>query len=187
MRRALVSLFVIFMACMGVTAAQETAGSEACEFAIRGSEGDPVIAGPEEVVSIARVLRQPDSPIVVRSVDFEGTFLWVGDGEYSWEPRAKVLLRNQSDRVVENFEVFVFLMDEGGGGGVTKQLRGVQPEGLRPQAEVEMVLRAGRGHGGSKANGVHLMVGVEWVQLKACRYSPSMRMPSELGVVFPGR
>lgn len=58
----------------------------ACEFAIvHQVPGAAALRGPEEIVTRVRLLRQPDSPIVITAADFTEMRLDVAFGRYNWE------------------------------------------------------------------------------------------------------
>lgn len=187
MKKTLASLTVLMLSCSLLAAAQEADLGDSCSFTVQPSNIEPLLAGPDEVLSILHVIQQPDSPIQITSVNCEGTSLWMSNGAYSWEPQCEVGVRNKSDSQVKNFETVVFLVDDGGSMGFSMELARYHTVGLAPNQEFKLAGKTGRGHGGARNNRVRMVVGVDWVQMDACRYYPSMRLPAKVGLALPWR
>ncbi|MFQ5777440.1 MAG: hypothetical protein ACE5IP_05485 [Terriglobia bacterium] len=117
MKTALSFLSLLLLASALLLAGDKPDDAETCEFTLSGEPTQPTITGPDDIVPRVRILAQPDSPIELLAVDFEGTFLWLRNDEFTWEPRCKIKIRNRSDQLVEDFSVSVHLHSSGGGVG----------------------------------------------------------------------
>src|SRR5437879_9163196 len=74
-------------------------GSESCKFSVLGELTKTAVTGPEDVVRLVRVIEQPDSPVEVVAIDFEGTWVAVHNERYSYGERCKYRIRNRSSRL----------------------------------------------------------------------------------------
>ena len=139
----------------------------------------PSVSGPEEVVALAYVVDQPDSPIKIVSADFKNSFVSVANERFTEQLDCTLRVRNQSDRAVRSFSTITGVTQgdgrpfAGSGFGVTSDL----PLGrsLMPGAELEVKGCGGRGDGGAPNNRVRLLVAIESVSLDGCLYVPSRR------------
>ena len=68
-----------------------------------------MIVGPDEVTSRLHMIRQPDSPVEITSVDFTGMQLLIledGPGRnYTVRRNAVFEVKNRSDQVIDGIEV----------------------------------------------------------------------------------
>lgn len=184
-KRLVALLSVAFLGGSVWSAGGQPAEPTTCEFSLQGEPAEPAITGPDNIVPLVYVVPQPDSPIELVSIDFEGSYLWVRDEEFTWEPRCKVRVRNGSDQPVEDFQVSVHLLDAGGGvGGWAGPDKASLPNlGAGQEAELEGC--GGKGFGGASNDYFRIVVAIDWIELPGCRYIPSMRYPSDLGVSRP--
>lgn len=183
--KALLFLLSTLVVAGGLLLAGEEPAEEthACQFALSGEPAEPTITGPDNVVPLVHIIDQPDSPVEIVAIDFEGTRLSIYNEQFSWEPRCKLKIRNRSDRHVEDFHVLIHLHHAGGGVGTGGNLSGRNLIDLAPGQETEF-LRVCGGHGGGPApsNHVRILVGFDRVDLRGCHYRPSMRLPHQLRV-----
>ena len=162
-------------------------GSESCKFSVLGELTKTAVTGPEDVVRLVRVIEQPDSPVEVVAIDFEGTWVAVHNERYSYGERCKYRIRNRSSRLVTGGEVFVIVGPHawaGGGGPPFPSQWG----NLAPGQEAELGGGGGGGSGGTggaPSNRVIITVGVAWVDFGDCVYYPSRRIPRELDAARP--
>lgn len=64
----------ISLAAFGASLATPQQKTDACKFNVSESATKPTITGPEDLVAIAHVIDQPDSPIEILSADFKSRF-----------------------------------------------------------------------------------------------------------------
>lgn len=155
----------------GEQPAQET---EACQFALSGEPAEPTITGPDNVVPLVHIIAQPDSPIEIVSIDFQGTFLSIVAGNYTWEPRCKATILNRSDQSLYQVDVAVRVRHPNGGIGGGLGMRNMN---LAPGQETEITGCGGRGWGHTANNQVRILVNIERVDFESCRYYPSVSLP----------
>jgi hypothetical protein len=150
-----------------------------CDFALSGTRVEPSITGPEEIVAIAHVVDQPDSPVEIVSADFQGSFVSISNGQYADQLDCSIKVRNRSDRAIRSFGMTIGLAP--GGIGIVA-LNGLEsssnlPNGrsLMPGEELEIKSCGTRGNGGAPNNRVRLHVAIEAVSFDGCYYVPSRR------------
>ena len=67
-----VSCCGLLLLMVGFAFAQQLKGDrDACGFAVQGEPAQPVIAGPDDIVPLAYVVGQPDSPVEIVAVDLQ--------------------------------------------------------------------------------------------------------------------
>lgn len=159
-------------------ARQEQHGSEPCGFAVQGEPAHPTVTGPEDILPLAYVIEQPDSPIEVVSVDLTGMWLSVANEQHTERNCATYKVRNRSDRPVQAFDVQLSVSVFSGGGGFGAH----RSSPLAPGQAVEIKSCGGGGRGGAPGNHVRLLVSVQSVDFGDCFYRPSVRIPRSLGV-----
>ena len=168
---------LILTGCLGM-AQQQPDNSGACKFNVRGDPVYATMTGPEDIVKLAHVVEQPDSPIEIVSVDLEGMWLSVSREQHAERDCAQYKVRNRSDRTVEHFDVELMVGGTGGAGGAGAN--SLTP--LAPGQTVEIRACGGGGHGGAPGNHVRVLVSVHLVDFGGCLYRPSLRIPRTLGV-----
>src|SRR5262249_10214775 len=103
------SVFFILFGSSFNTAQDQDLNQKACGFAVQSQPVRASITGPDEIVSLAYVVEQPDSPIEVVSVDLQGTSLSVSEQEhttqYTVQSCANYKIHNRSDREVKAFDL----------------------------------------------------------------------------------
>lgn len=162
------------------TATQTATPPDACEFAIvHQVPGAAALRGPEEIVTRVRLLRQPDSPIVIASADFTEMRLDVAPGRYNWEGPHTIEILNVSDRPVHDIHFGAFIRWAGTSGGSdhgTGMWR--YQQALAPGQRVT-VARKGGGEIGTSPRGddVTVDVGVTSVRIGQCQLRPSLTLP----------
>jgi len=150
---------------------------EACAFTVAADGRAPEIVGPPEIVARARVVAQPDSPLVIRRVDLSDFVLLIGGSGVDYEGFYTMDVQNVSNRVIEDIRAGMSLWDEHRGATSGPRLKA-------PLAPGETVrLRTGGGRGGSVHPGesredtVRLLFVVESVQLPGCFLKPAQAIP----------
>jgi hypothetical protein len=177
--------FLVFLALVpqGLLPVQQSDDTDACKFRLADSKVEPPhVTGPENLIPLVHVMKQPDSPLEIRSVDFTNTlFSLQSDMKYVWHPQYKVTVRNRGDRTIRSVEVFVGVRDARGGvgGGIRKTIL------LAPGQEAEISGNRVRGSGGAEGGQVAILVGVEWVDIGGCWYRPSVSVPRSWQVARP--
>jgi hypothetical protein len=167
MRHVVAGMVVaVLSASVGTVAQEQTAD---CQFKLRQVKDAAKPIGPEEVVSRARILPQPDSPIVITKADFSGSQLNVVPGSFQWRPAVTLELLNVSDQPVSDVRTWVMLRSH--------DLSGVGDGGrwqptLAPGARAQVVVRGGKGKGGFQGD-VFVDVLIEAVTFEGCVYRPS--------------
>lgn len=183
---ALLFLGILVFAAIGL-AEQSPEDCTACQFSLSLNEPvKPVVTGPEDIVKRVFILPQPDSPVEVTAIDFEGTIISFSYGRLSKKFCHKIKLRNRTDRLIRQAEVtipIVFVQQSSGGSasGSGARLSTAAPEGLPPGQEVEVVTcRRGFGTGSAPHDNFRLAVMVDWVEFAGCRYYPAVHIPRQL-------
>jgi hypothetical protein len=168
MRHVLAGMVVaVLSASVGTVAQGQTAD---CQFNLQRTNDAAKPTGPEEVVSRARILPQPDSPVVITKADFSGSQLHVVPGSFQWQANVTLELLNVSDKPVSNVRTWVLVRSQ--------DLSGVgdgerwQPT-LEPGARARVVVRGGKGQGGFRGDDVSVDVLIEAVTFEGCVYRPS--------------
>jgi hypothetical protein len=173
MRHLWAGMVVAVLSASVGTVAQGQAAD--CQFKLQRANAASKPTGPEEVVSRARILPQPDSPIVITKADFSGSRLDVVPGSFQWQPNFTLELLNVSDKPVSNVRTSVQVRSQ--------DLSGVGDGGrweptLEPGARARVVVRGGRGHGGFRGDDVSVDILIEAVTLEGCVYRPSQAIPT---------
>jgi hypothetical protein len=174
---ALLSL-LIFTVSFGAPQQKQHA-NESCGFAIQGEPTQPTVTGPDDLLPLVYVVEQPDSPIEVASVDLQGMWLSVANGQHTEKDCAKYRIRNRSDQAVQDFSIMLRLSTIGGAGGGSGTLSSAP---LPPGKSVDVESCGVRGSGGATDNYVRLLVYVDSAVLGDCFYKPSLRIPRSLKV-----
>lgn len=140
-----------------------------CHFAVSRQSQPPEIHGPEEIVSRARVLIQPDSPVALLSVDLSPMTLTVGGAWFERSGGYSALIKNVSDRVLTQVAIFVRI--RGKNGHIGSGAHWNTP--LQPGETTRLVARTGRGNGTAPDGEVEVVTYVDSVETSGCVYKPS--------------
>jgi hypothetical protein len=149
-----------------------TTGS--CHFAVSRQSQPPEVKGPEEIVSRARVLIQPDSPVALLSVDLSPMTLTVGSAWFERSGGYSALIKNVSDRVLTQVVIFVRIRGKNGHIGSGAQWK----TPLHPGETVRIVAHAGGGDGTAPDGEVEVVTYVDSVETSGCVYKPSQSWPA---------
>jgi hypothetical protein len=179
MKPSIVGAAIVLLLALGAALSGQQKIESGCDFTLSGARVAPSVSGAEEVVTLAYVVDQPDSPIKIVSADFKNSFVSVANERFTEQLDCTLRVRNQSDRAVRSFTTITGVTQgdgrpfAGSGFGVTSDL----PLGrsLMPGAELEVKGCGGRGDGGAPNNRVRLLVAIESVSLDGCLYVPSRR------------
>jgi hypothetical protein len=156
--------------------AEEQQSGDVCRFTVQGESINPTVTGPNDIVPLVHVVEQPDSPIEIVSVDLQGMWLSISNGQHSEQDCAKYRIRNRSDRLVQEFGIGLMVASAGGGGGTETQSRSPLAAGQ----SVEIQSCGGGGHVGAPGDHVWLLVYLHRVDFEDCLYRPSFRIPRSL-------
>lgn len=162
---------------LGGARQQQPDDTQSCGFSVRGEPLPVTVTGPEDIVPLVYVVRQPDSPLEIESLNLEGTWVSLSGERYTEKTCATYVIRNRSDRTVQGFEIGIVV--NGVGGGTLVPRSGSR---LSPGQTVEQKSCNGGGSGSALGNRVRLIVSVTGVNLGDCFYQPSVRIPRSLGV-----
>jgi hypothetical protein len=182
MKPSIVGAAIVLLLALGAALSGQQKSERGCDFNLSGDRVVPNITGPEEVVAIAHVVDQRDSPITIVSADFKDSYVSISNERFTQRLDCTLKVRNQSDRAVRSFQTSTgFIRDDSGIGGLSG-FGGVpeMPAGrsLMPGEELEFQGCGGTGHGGAPNNRVRLLVAIESVLLDGCAYMPSRRFPT---------
>ncbi len=167
---------MVFLATFGSQAeAPET--NVRCEFNVVQQAGEPLIAGPPELVSRIRVLGQPGSPVAILMVDITGTQITVDKDRSKHESNFLMEVQNVSDRPLSNVLVHlnVEIGNSGGGGG------GSTGTELLPGQTVRITSRGGGSSQGIQRTGaddIRILAFVGSVEFDGCEYKPAQVRPA---------
>jgi len=181
MKPSIVGAAIVLLLALGAALSGQQKTESGCDFTLSGVRVAPNITGPEEVVALAHVVDQPDSPIKIVAVDFKDSLVSVSNERFTERLDCTLRVRNQSDRAVRSFETISGLA--GGDVGIPALSGyGASPDmpagrSLMPGEELELKGCGGRGDGGAPNNHVRLLVAIENVSLDGCVYMPSRRFP----------
>ena len=169
---------LLWLSLHPVGVAQDPPDSDACKFKVSGTINKITVTGPDEIVPLVYIVDQPDSPIEIVSIGYEGSWVSIYNERYTKRIRCKVRVRNRSDRHVTGFEIGAGITSGHGlgGDGVIKRVS------LSPGQEMETNSCGTGGGGGAPGNRVRIVVAVELVDFGSCEYRPSVRIPREVGV-----
>ena len=174
-----VTFLGLFLLAVTLSSARQQHPDEECTFNVQGEPTRASVTGPEDLVPLAYVVEQPDSPIEIVSVDLEGMWLSVSHERHTERDCAKYKVRNRSDRAIQAFGVELRVTNMHGGGGGS----GAQSSSpLGPGQTVEIQSCGVSGHGDAPENYVRLLVDVSSVNFGDCFCRPSMRIPRSLNV-----
>ena len=148
--------------------------ARSCHFAVARQSQPPEIHGPDEIVSRARVLVQPDSPVALLSVDLSPMTLTVSSAGFESSGGYSVLIKNVSDRVLT--EVAIFVRIRGKNGHIGSGTHWKTP--LQPGETARVVARSGRGNGTAPDGEVEVVTYVDSVETSGCVYKPSQSWPA---------
>lgn len=173
-------LLSLALASLFHTPPQTATPPDACEFAIvHQVPGTAALEGPEEIVTRVRLLRQPDSPIVIAAADFTKMRLDVAPGRYNWEGPHNIEILNVSDRPVHDIHFGAFIRWAGTAEGSNHGI-GMwwYAQALAPGQHVT-VARRGGGETGTSPRGddVTVDVGVRSARIGQCQLRPSLALP----------
>lgn len=157
---------------------QQADDSRSCGFSVRAELSPVTITGPEDIVPLVYVVRQPDSPVEIVSLNFEGTWLSVSGGRYTEKTCIAYAIHNRSDRTIMGVDVGVVVNYAAGGGYFVPHSRSPLPPG---QTAEEKWCNGGSS-GDARGDRARLIVSVTGVNLGDCLYWPSVRIPRRLGV-----
>jgi len=183
MRRVPTIVIVVALSTWVTAGAAPQAGD--CQFQrARVVSGPTTPAGPADVVSRTRILPQPDSPVVITSLDFSGSRLNVVPGFFEWQPNYSLQLMNVSDKLITDVRAAVHIR--------ARDLSGVG-EGprwertLAPGQRAVIAGHGGTGHGGFRGDDVTVDAFIESVTFDGCIYRPSQAIPVAAGVTRGGQ
>jgi hypothetical protein len=180
MRFTLAFLASLLLVCsFGVP--QQQNSDDSCGFVLEGGSSDPSFKGPDDLVPLLYLAKQPDSPLEIVSVDLEGMWLQVSNEQHTEKNCAKYKVRNRSNRTVQKFIVTLRLSTSAGGGGTSAQ----SSSPLAPGQAIDVGSCGVTGSGGAENNHVRLLVYVDSIDLGDCLYKPSLRVPRGLKI-YPG-
>jgi hypothetical protein len=155
----------------GAAAPQQSA-ENGCGFTLSRQRVEPAIVGPPELVSRAHVLAQPDSPVVILSLDLSGITVNLAGPSHNREGQFRVQVQNVSDQAVKTANVMLRYWSGTGGGGHGPAFK----EPLEP-GEVRWLTGGGRGNsvrpGHDMESSLELRAVVESVELADCIYRPA--------------
>ena len=145
-----------------------------CAFSIVHRAPEQVsVAGPAEVLSRLRIMRQPDSPVLVAGMDFTASELEVVDGSYTSQLRGRIELMNLSDREVRDVQLRVYVRAINGSVGV-----GPRPiVSIAPGAHGVIENLVHKGHGSGHIGDIFVDVVVESMTIGDCLHRPSQTQP----------
>ena len=176
------ALLSLALASLLHTPPQAATPPDVCEFAIVYQlPGTAALRGPEEIMTRVRLLRQPDSPIVITAADFSEMRLDVAPGRYNWTGPHGMEILNVSDRPVHDIHFGAFIRWAGTSGGSG---RGIgmwwYQQALAPGQRVTVV-RKGGGETGTSPRGddVTVDLSVTSVRIGQCQLRPSLALPME--------
>ena len=152
---------------------------DACEFAIvHQVPGAAALRGPEEIVTRVRLLRQPDSPIVITAADFTGMRLDVASGRYNWEGPHSMEILNVSDRPVHDIHFGAFIRWAGTSGGSDHGIGMWRYQQALAPGQHVTVARKGGGETGTSPRGddVTVDLSVTSVTIGQCQFRPSLAL-----------
>jgi hypothetical protein len=179
MKPLIVGAAILLVLALGAALSGQQKTETGCDFTLYAVRVSPSITGPEEVVALAQVVDQPDSPIKIVSADFKNSFVSVSNERFTEQLDCTLRVRNQSDRAIRSFSTITGVTSgdigpiAGSGFGVDSDLP--QGRSLMPGAELEIKGCGGRGDGGAPGNRVRLLVAIRSVSLDGCLYVPSRR------------
>ena len=158
---------------------QQADDTQSCGFSVRSEPSHVTVTGPDDIVPLVYVVKQPDSPLEIVSINFEGTWLSVSGEQYTEKTCATFEVRNRSDRALYGFQPDIVVNHVPGATHVERS-----PSPLSPGQTVEYKACNQSGSGPAPGNHVRLLVSVTGVDFGDCFYRPSVRIPHSLGV-FP--
>lgn len=149
-------------------------GAGSCRFAVSQHAQAPEIRGPEVLLSRARVLIQPDSPVARISVDLSPMTLTVAGEWFERSGGFGAVIKNVSDRVLTRATVVVRIRAKNGwiGSGADWKTP------LQPGETARLVARGGRGNGTAPDGEVEIVAYVDSVEAAGCVYKPSQSWPT---------
>ena len=158
---------------------QQADDTQSCGFSVRSELSHVAVTGPDDIVPLVYVVKQPDSPLEIVSINFEGTWLSVSDERWTEKTCATFEFRNRSDRAIYGFGTEIAFNHVPGATHVPRS-----PSPLSPGQTVEYKACNGSGSGGAPGNQVRILVSVTGVDFGDCFYGPSVRIPHSLGVTL---
>ena len=171
MRQALPGVIVAaFFAGIAPTAEAQLAD---CRFTVQPHNVSVTPTGPEDLTARARIIPQPDSPVVITKVDFTGSTLDVSPGYFRWKPAYSLEVLNVSDKPIITVQTFVHVRSSSlsGVGNGWKWERT-----LAPGARAEIKAHGGVGRGGFSGDDVFVDILIESVTFDGCVYRPSQAL-----------
>jgi hypothetical protein len=152
---------------------QQADDTESCGFLVQNELSHVTVTGPDDIVPLVYVVKQPDSPLEIVSANFDGTWLSVSGGRYSEKTCTTYEIRNRSDRTIYGFETEILINHVPTGG----MLIGRNPPPLQPGQTVEHKECNEHGTGDAPGNHVRFLVAVTRIDFGDCFYYPSARIP----------
>jgi hypothetical protein len=159
-------------------ARQQAVDTQSCGFSVGSELSHVTVTGPDDIVPLVYVVKQPDSPLEIVSINFEGTWLSVSDERHTEKICATLEFRNRSDRAIYGFGTELVVNQVPGATHVPRS-----PSPLSPGQTVEYKACNQSGSGPAPGNHVRLLVSVTGVDFGDCFYGPSERIPHSLGVI----
>jgi hypothetical protein len=190
---------LLILGGVGIARQQHETQGDTCGFLIKTEQMHPTVTGPDEIVPLVYVVRQPDSPIEITSVDLQGTSISASDEglvtQYSIESCVTYKVHNRSDRKVQAFELQLVVTPGGFqagnfGANLSHRVRSSLPLSSGQSAEIKACdgLLTGTMPRNSPASNksvsqLRLLVSVDAVDLGDCFYRASLRIPQSSGVI----
>ncbi len=180
--RILIAFAGISLAAFGASlATPQQRAANACNFKVSETTTQPTITGPDDVVAIAHVVEQPDSPVEILSADFTGSFVSISSESVSYELHCSIKVRNRSDQMIRGLSIANELRPANlrifAGSGFVAIPDTRNGWSLAPGDEVEVKNCGTHRHAEAPNNRVVLLVAVDGVEMKDCTYMPSRRYP----------
>ena len=158
----------------------------ACGFSNSAPSRVPTIAGPDAVLSRLHVVRQPESPVEITSLDFSGAQLVIEEGSlasnYTFRQSSGVEVRNRSDQIIERIDVRVTVgaCQSPGPPRIGPSWSGRLAPGETTLVRMNNGSASGSTSGSSGAGSVLVWVWVDRVDFRACAYKPAQVIPASL-------
>jgi hypothetical protein len=180
--RILIAFAGISLAAFGASlATPQQKPVDACKFKMSESATNPTITGPEDVVAIAHVIDQPDSPVEILSADFKSSFVSVANERFTDQLHCSIKIRNRGDQTIRDFSLSTELQPVASrfiaGAGLVGLPGPRNGRSLAPGQEVEIEGCGTGGSGSAPNNRVFLLLAIDSVSVKDCIYVPSRRFP----------
>lgn len=158
-----------------------------CTFKLRGPPALLRVSGPDDIVKRLYVAHQPGSPVQIVEVNLKGMELKTTESGFEWtrQPGGRIKIRNRSDEPIRRVEVFLGILSARFG-VATAPMAIPESRELKPGQELELEIMRGSGSGPVPADEeARIVVGVDWIRTRTCRYRPAMILPLRFGLKEP--